>query len=455
MLKTVIPIDDAIRDFKNHLLSHDRTILSARYGDGKTYFLSKFINSPITKRRFTFLTIYPVNYQVLPNKDIFDLVKRDILLQMISQNMLDTYDISDDVAAAFFLQNKFSTVAETFLPLIQMLDSSPKVGKALVAGMSTIKMFKTLRNKYNEWKKDFDTAQKIEDFIIENGKSIYENDAITKIIHDGIENYKKDNPRKRVVLIIEDLDRIDPAHLFRILNVFSAHIDYGYRLGIGVNQKYIVGNKFGLDNVVMVMDYNNTKNIFKHFYGEYANFNGYIDKFCSNIYFTYSLADQKYKYMKKCIAEVTSLPDMIVEPFFRKDKVGICSIRDISKCFIDIEKDLLVSENVFHPINKGFLKLLVIVRRFGMKDPDILKILTSLTANQLDLLMKYVGAFFSIISNKGKLGSFGFIVGERYYTFNNIKLNDDGTLSFLRYSTSTRERQKSITMSSLLTLIAK
>lgn len=90
-----------------------------------------------------------------------------------------------------------------------------------------------------------------------------------------------------------------------------------------------------------------------------------------------------------------------------------------------------------------------------MNDPDILKILTSLSSNQLDLLMKYAGAFLSVIINKGKLGNFGYIVGDRYYTFNNVKLDKDGTLSFSRYSTSTRDRQESITMRSLLTLIAK
>lgn len=284
---------------------------------------------------------------------------------------------------------------------------------------------------------------------------IYENDAITKIIRDGIENYKKANPRKRVARIIEDLDRIAPAHLFRIMNVFSAHMDYGYRLGISVNQKYLVGNKFGLDNVVMVMEYDNTKRIFKYYYGEHANFKVNIDKFCSNNYVSYSLADQKYNYMKKCIAEATSLPDMIVDPFIRKDTIGNSSIRDKSKCFINIEKDLLLNGNVYRPINKGFLKLLIIARRFGMNDPDILKILTSLSSNQLDLLMKYAGAFLSVIINKGKLGNFGYIVGDRYYTFNNVKLDKDGTLSFSRYSTSTRDRQESITMRSLLTLIAK
>ena len=95
MLDSVIPIDVAISDFKNHLLSHSRTILSAKYGDGKTYFLSQFVNDATVNGHFDFLKIYPVNYQVLENKDIFDLIKRDLLLQMISKGMMDTYEIQD------------------------------------------------------------------------------------------------------------------------------------------------------------------------------------------------------------------------------------------------------------------------------------------------------------------------------------------------------------------------
>lgn len=37
----------------------------------KTYFLSKFVNNPSVKENISFLTLYPINYQVLPNKDIF------------------------------------------------------------------------------------------------------------------------------------------------------------------------------------------------------------------------------------------------------------------------------------------------------------------------------------------------------------------------------------------------
>lgn len=36
----IIPVDDAIERFQNHLLSHDRVILSAKFGDGKSFFLN-------------------------------------------------------------------------------------------------------------------------------------------------------------------------------------------------------------------------------------------------------------------------------------------------------------------------------------------------------------------------------------------------------------------------------
>lgn len=450
----LIPIDGAIKDFKNHLLSHPRTILSAKYGDGKTFFLSKFINSPKVKSRFTFLTLYPINYQVLPNKDIFELIKRDLLIQMISIGMLESYEISEEVSFAFYLQNRFSTVSEAILPFLQVLDTSSSVAKGVIAGLSGLKMLTTLKKKYKEWKDEFDSAYKIEDYIIKHKDSIYENDAITEIIRGGIESYKRNNPRKRVVLIIEDLDRIDPAHLFRILNVFSAHMDYGYRLGIPINTKLLIGNKFGLDNVVMVMDYDNTHNIFKHFYGEYANFNGYIDKFCSNNYFRYSLNEQKYNYIIKCVRDTTNLPDVLITPFFNKDEVGTKSIRDISKCFINIDKDLLTNEKVFKPLNKGLLKLFVILRRFGKKNVDILRILNKIMSDDIDFVMKYASAFLSILNNNGKLGTFGFNIGDRYYTFEYNQVDKDGTMNYSSYF-KTRHKQTSLGLASLFDFIVK
>ncbi len=69
----IIPMDEAIREFEKHLKSHPRTILSARFGDGKSFFLSAAEKR--LKNRIVFLKIYPVNYQVVENQDVFEYIK--------------------------------------------------------------------------------------------------------------------------------------------------------------------------------------------------------------------------------------------------------------------------------------------------------------------------------------------------------------------------------------------
>ena len=51
------------------------------------------------------------------------------------------------------------------------------------------------------------------------------------------------------VVIIEDLDRIVPAHLFRIMNVLSSQVDNPYYSEVPHR------NKFGFDKIILVMDY--------------------------------------------------------------------------------------------------------------------------------------------------------------------------------------------------------
>ena len=117
--KFLIPIDDAIEAFRHHLDAHDRTILSARFGDGKSFFLSHFMEDEDVAECYTFLSIFPVNYQVTENRDIFDLIKRDILLQMLLRGVIETeVKITNDVALALYLQCQPFSFAESFLPLL-------------------------------------------------------------------------------------------------------------------------------------------------------------------------------------------------------------------------------------------------------------------------------------------------------------------------------------------------
>lgn len=106
----IIPVDDAIERFQNHLLSHDRVILSAKFGDGKSFFLNEFKKKCEDSKDspFKFITLYPVNYQVLENKDIFEIIKHDVLLQMLMLRMIDVnYEITNEMALAFYLQTHF------------------------------------------------------------------------------------------------------------------------------------------------------------------------------------------------------------------------------------------------------------------------------------------------------------------------------------------------------------
>ena len=65
-------------------------------------------------QHFAILSIYPVNYQVASNEDIFKLIKRDILYQLMLNEMIsNNVIIPKDIVLWFYLQNnKYSLVAD-------------------------------------------------------------------------------------------------------------------------------------------------------------------------------------------------------------------------------------------------------------------------------------------------------------------------------------------------------
>lgn len=232
----LIPIDEKIKEFKIHLDSHPRTIFSAKYGDGKSFFMNKAIEYISREYDYVFLKIYPINYQVLENKDIFEMVKHDILYQMLLKNIIESdYDVDENVAMSFFLQNNINSVFEYFFDYLQILNSDNQVIKSALLGYQTIKVFKTFRNAYLKYKKECSKDDYVCNFLdkVKTNFSI-EEDIITKVIKDNIKKCGK-----KVVLVFEDMDRIDPAHLFRIMNVLSAQIDYPYRLGMPTDESLI------------------------------------------------------------------------------------------------------------------------------------------------------------------------------------------------------------------------
>ncbi|HPH62649.1 MAG TPA: hypothetical protein PLN63_03390 [Paludibacteraceae bacterium] len=149
-----IPVDSSIESFLHHINSHDRTILSAKYGDGKTYFLSKFMQSEEVRKEYEFITLYPINYQILENRDIIDVIKFDILMQMFAKGMIDKNAdyISDNVALGFFIRSNSLSIFESLLAMISCLGLMPETQQTVLVSITGIKVFKDLKKKYEEFR---------------------------------------------------------------------------------------------------------------------------------------------------------------------------------------------------------------------------------------------------------------------------------------------------------------
>lgn len=89
-----IDISQIIQDFKQIFENESRIIFSAKFGDGKSYFLNEFMKSYDEKKSdFYFITFHPVNYVVEENRDVIEYIKRDILFQLIKNNRI--YDFKE------------------------------------------------------------------------------------------------------------------------------------------------------------------------------------------------------------------------------------------------------------------------------------------------------------------------------------------------------------------------
>lgn len=263
----VLPITKPAADFEKYLTieQNDRIIFSGIFGSGKTYFLKNFFKEK--KDKYVPIHIFPTNYSVASNEDIFELIKYDILYQLIClRPYLEKVTASDLEAIPFLKFTEAKTVLRPFV------ESIPKIGKYInQIADSLIQLKKIIDKKRKEIETDEgkEIAEYIETFKDLQG-SIYENDFYTELIKDLI---KRVSEGKTVVLIVDDLDRIDPEHIFRILNVFAVHLN--------VEQIENGQNKFGFGKIILCCDVANIRAIFKARYGQAVDFSGYIDKFYS------------------------------------------------------------------------------------------------------------------------------------------------------------------------------
>lgn len=364
-----VNISGKLNDFSQYLETTDRIILSAKFGDGKTYLLNELRKDEAMQDKYEFFTIYPVNYSVAKNEDVFEYIKRDIIVQLHKKKLFENIDLNTLFGSVFTL-NDLTSVVPFLLSLVPL-------GELCNEGYSK---FLEIKKKYDEKKHIVDKY--LSQFANTAG-CIHEEDGYTKLIKKAIEWISQDHSlngkvkkAKKPVLIIEDLDRLDPKHLFRILNVVSAHIDDSDRPDI-------VGNKFGFSNIVLVMDYDVTKHIFHHFYGAEACYEGYMSKFLSREPFRYSIKYIMIRAFEAQLGEKLGIHELLPHLKHFREKLAGSSLRDLYKLTqFDTDSYFKVPEYCYSggsmPTSLPLFHLIIYMMESGMPTEKIQEDLLSL-----------------------------------------------------------------------------
>lgn len=271
MSENSIKIDTSsiFETFKQHinLKDNNRILFTAPFGTGKTTFLDEFFE--VNKEKYNVVKLYPVNYSVSQNEDVFELIKFDLLYELTTKYKVEDIDGKINYSFALIFQMFLLNGVDLKSLAPVFVKQFGKIGKA------TAEIYEEVKKQYEVYEKQITETDedKIADFLTEVGLRVgspYEFDPVSAIIQDRVNSLSSSLTDKESILIIDDLDRLDPEHIFRLFNVFSVHFNQHYNT-----------NKFGFDKIIFVCDINNIKHIYHHKYGKNVDFAGYIDKFYS------------------------------------------------------------------------------------------------------------------------------------------------------------------------------
>jgi hypothetical protein len=315
-----IKTPESIKHFIDHLeIPHNnRIVFSAKFGDGKTTFLKRFFE--VNTKSHIAIHLFPTNYSVASNNDIFELIKYDILFDLLAKK-IEFEDATSDLKECIskYANNNWPEIVKLFTPFLSMI---PGLGETSQDFLS--KFIDNLSNFLNTYKEEKKTEEsKVLDFLDsfhDKEGSIYEENFYTQLISDLIHRLKVDG-KNEVILIIDDLDRIDPDHIFRILNIFAAHQDTSKP-----------GNKFEFDKIIVVCDLENIRSIFHHKYGTDTDFNGYIDKFYTNEVFKYSMKENLIDDTDKILSQISG--NKVFQEFYDPSSYFKVEIEWLIKSFL-------------------------------------------------------------------------------------------------------------------------
>lgn len=323
-----LPIDKEAKRFRDHLdlPENHRIILSGIFGIGKSYFIEEFFKEH--GENYIIFKLNPVNYAVSNNDDIFELIKFDIAFQLMEKGVqFDKITIGREAFTEHYLKTNYKEIIKTLITNLK------KINREIDAVFSTVMdiVDKFEKEREGHQKDEKLTLKEFIDEYLTHSRGPREENDITTLINVLLDNLRKQHPKKKLVLAIDDLDRIDPEHIFRILNVFSAHFDF-----------YEGANKFDIDKVVLICDIENIRGIFHHRYGTNIDFTGYIDKFYSTEVFHYNFREVIVEYIPDILRKIKIKNTQIQDSFQEVNSSGYYA-SEISRILGDFVKFNIVN----------------------------------------------------------------------------------------------------------------
>jgi hypothetical protein len=286
-----LSIESEVIRFSEHLKqeNNNRILFSGIFGIGKTYFIERFFED---NEDYISIKLNPVNYSVSANQDIFELIKFDIAFQLLAKNPdFQKTNFSKIFAGQFYVLENYKNIIGELLINLSKLDHH---ANAIIE--PAVRLGKKIKEYVEEVNVDEEKELKeFLNFFKDQKGTIREENNISELLTTLISTLKQDYVKKEIVLVIDDLDRIDPEHIFRLLNVFSAHFDFQELDGV---------NKFGFDKVVLICDIENIRGIFHNKYGSGIDFSGYIDKFYSTEVYSYKIENVIKDNLKNILVKI-------------------------------------------------------------------------------------------------------------------------------------------------------
>ena len=293
--KLDIPIDDPISEFEQFLKIADnkRIFFSGQYGVGKTRFLQEFFKS---REQYDVYHLFPIKYQINSNENIIELLRYDILVELVKKYPRLLNASNSKQSLTFWQKIQFfAKESKNQESLLNLASAIPKLGRPLA---ETIKLTQSWREMNTRLAQS--GIQKMHIGLQEK-----ETNELDVILSNAIQQEKKREKKEKSILILDDFERIDPEHIFRILNVFSSLLDKEE------------DNKFGFDCIIIVGDIENIKKIFHHRYGKDVDFRGYFDKFYTYKPYYFDNRDAVSEQMSQLIATIQKFGERTLSPSAR------------------------------------------------------------------------------------------------------------------------------------------